>query len=109
MTAALEGGEWSAARLGRTLPQERAGTHCTGGWVGPKAGLDGRKISHPPGRDPRTVQPVGQSLYRLSYPAHTLRLKVHRFSTVPPYTQTSVNFNNLVMQYKEYFMVYRYL
>jgi hypothetical protein len=29
-----------------------------------------RKISPPPGFDPRTVQPVAQSLYRLSYPAH---------------------------------------
>jgi len=34
MTAALEGGEWSAARPGRTLTQERPGTHFTGGWVG---------------------------------------------------------------------------
>jgi len=23
------------------LPLERPGTHCTGGWVGPGAGLDG--------------------------------------------------------------------
>ena len=37
MTAALEGGEWSAALPGRTLPPERHGTHCTGGWVGPRA------------------------------------------------------------------------
>ena len=43
MTARLEGGEWSAARPGRTLPRERPGTHFTGGWVGPRAGLDGRK------------------------------------------------------------------
>jgi hypothetical protein len=49
MTAALEGGEWSAARPGRILPQERPGTHFTGGWVGPRAGLDGRQISSPPG------------------------------------------------------------
>ena len=34
MTAALEVGEWSAARPGRTLPRERPGTHFTGGWVG---------------------------------------------------------------------------
>jgi len=33
------------------LPQERPGTHFTGGWVGPRAGLDGRKISSPPGFD----------------------------------------------------------
>ena len=30
-------------------PRERPGTHCTGGWVVPRAGLDGRKIS--PHRD----------------------------------------------------------
>ena len=38
-------------------PQERLGTHYTGGWVGPRAGLDGRKtrphrdsIPDPPAR-----------------------------------------------------------
>jgi hypothetical protein len=39
-------------------PWERPGTHCTGGWVGLRAGLDGRKISPPPGFDTRTAQPV---------------------------------------------------
>ena len=40
-------------------PQERPGTHCTGGWVGPTAGLGGGgKSRPPPGFDPRTVQPV---------------------------------------------------
>ena len=40
-------------------PQERPGTHCIGGWVGPRVGLDGREKSQPlPGFDPRTVQPV---------------------------------------------------
>ena len=48
MIAALEGSEWSAARPGYTLPRERHGTHFTGGWVGPRAGLDRRKISSPP-------------------------------------------------------------
>ena len=43
MTTALEGDEWSAARPGRTLPWEKPGTHCTGDWVGPRAGLDGWK------------------------------------------------------------------
>jgi hypothetical protein len=33
-------------------PQVRPGTHLTGGWVGPRADLDGRKISSPPGFDP---------------------------------------------------------
>jgi hypothetical protein len=49
LTAASEGGEWSAARPKRTLLPGRPGTHCTGGCVGPRAGLDGRKIS--PHRD----------------------------------------------------------
>jgi len=28
-------------------PQERPGTNCTGGWVGPRAGLDGCGKSRP--------------------------------------------------------------
>ena len=43
-------------------PRERPGTHCTGGWVGPTAGLNrcgkSRSPPHPPGFDPWTVQPV---------------------------------------------------
>jgi len=38
-------------------PGKRPGTHCIGGWVGPRAGRV-RKFSHLPGFDPRTVQPV---------------------------------------------------
>jgi hypothetical protein len=40
-TSALDGGEWSASRPGRAFtPGERtSGSHCTGGWVGPRAGL----------------------------------------------------------------------
>jgi len=37
--------EWSATRPGRNLPLKRPGSHCTGDWVGPRAGLDGWKIS----------------------------------------------------------------
>jgi hypothetical protein len=41
-TSVLDRGEWSASRPGRAFtPGERTpGTHCTGGWVGPRAGLD---------------------------------------------------------------------
>ena len=47
------------AKLRSFYPQERPGTHCIRGWVGPRAGQDGwRKISLPPGFDPRTVQSV---------------------------------------------------
>ena len=50
------------------------GTHCTGGWVGPRAGLDrcGKSRLH---RDSIPNRPAhSQSLYRLSYPAHCVLL-----------------------------------
>jgi hypothetical protein len=53
LTSTLDGGEWSASRLGRFTPGEEApGTHWIGGWVGPRAGLDAldkRKILPLPG------------------------------------------------------------
>ena len=65
MTSALEGGEWLAARPGRTLPPLTTRYHFTGGRVGPRAGLDRLKISLPPGFDPivsrytdRTTRPT---------------------------------------------------
>ena len=39
-------------------PRERPGAHFTGCWVGPRAGLDGRKNLFPTGIRSRTVQPV---------------------------------------------------
>jgi len=42
-------------------PRERPGTNCAGGWVGPRAGLNGCGKSRPPPRfDPRNVQPVAE-------------------------------------------------
>jgi hypothetical protein len=39
LTAALDGDEWCHA-LTALYPRERTpGTHCTGGWVGPRAGM----------------------------------------------------------------------
>jgi len=44
------------------LPQKRRGTRCIVGWVGPRAGLDGRgKSRRPPGFDPQTFQPVASA------------------------------------------------
>jgi len=40
MTTTLEGGDVSVSPLAALYPRERPGTHCTGGWVGPRAGLD---------------------------------------------------------------------
>ena len=40
-------------------PGKRTGTHCIGGWVGPRVGQEGcGKSRPPPGIDPLTVQPV---------------------------------------------------
>ena len=51
---------WMVNATPRALyPRERPGTHCIGGWAGPRTGLDAvRKISPPLGFDSRTVQPV---------------------------------------------------
>jgi len=69
MTTALEEGEWSAARPGRTLPPGKTRYPFYRRLGGPK-GRSGRAENLvPTGIRSRTVQPVVQSLYRLSYPA----------------------------------------
>jgi hypothetical protein len=78
--SALDGGEWWASRPGRALPPGKGppGTHCTGGWVGPSAGLNTEvrgKIFLPlPGIEPRSPgRPArSQTLYWLSYPGSAL-------------------------------------
>jgi hypothetical protein len=41
LTSALDGGEWSASRYDPFTPGERAhDIYRTGGWVGPRPGLD---------------------------------------------------------------------
>ena len=50
------GGQW-ATRSGHFTPRKRPRTHCTGGWMGPRAGLDGSGRSPPLAFEPRTLQP----------------------------------------------------
>ena len=52
-------------------PRERPGAHCIGGWVGPRAVLDGceKSRSHTGIRSPNRLT-RNKSLYRLSYPGH---------------------------------------
>ena len=75
MTAALEGGEWSAGRPGRTLSLRKTRYPFYRRLGGPQ-GRYGRaeNLVHT-GIRSRTVQPVGESLYRLSYRAH-VKVKV---------------------------------
>ena len=70
MTAALEGGEWSAARPGRTLPPGKT-RYPLYRRLGGSQGRSGRAENLvPAGIRSRTVQTVAQSLYQLSYRAH---------------------------------------
>jgi hypothetical protein len=60
------------ATLRPIYPRERPRTLWRGGWVGPRAGLDGcGKSRPPPGFDPRTAQPVAIR-YTDSFPAHNV-------------------------------------
>ena len=68
MTAALEGGEWSAARPDRTLPLGKTRYPLYRRMGGPQGRSGWAEKLAPPGFDPQTVQPVAQPLYRLSYP-----------------------------------------
>ena len=72
---------WVVSNTPRPIyPRERPGTHCTGGWVRPRAGLDGmQKISSSPGFDPRTVQPVASRYIDWAIPVHNFNGKSHQF------------------------------
>jgi hypothetical protein len=65
-------------------PGERTpGTHSTGGWVGPRAGLDtevrGKILSPLSGTEPQSSgRPAcSQTLHRLSYPGSPMGLVYH--------------------------------
>jgi len=82
MTAALEGGEWSAARPGRTLPPRKTRYPLYRRLGGPQ-GRSGRAENLvPTGIRSRIVHPVAQSLYQLSYPSHLLEWVPGLFSGV---------------------------
>jgi len=71
MSAALEGGEWSAARPGRTLPPEKTRYPFYKRLGGPQ-GRSGRMENLVPHRDSIPDRPArSHLLYRLDFPAHT--------------------------------------
>ena len=87
MTAALEVGEWSAARPGRTLLRKdpvpilhEAGWAPGAVWIGGESRLHQDSILDHPARS--------QSLYRLSYPAHSNQAGWKEFP-LPQNVQTS--------------------
>jgi hypothetical protein len=85
-TSALDGGEWSASHPRRALPpgERTPGTHCTWGWVGPRAGLDTEargkilcpcRVSKP---DRPVVQPVVRHYTAWANPAPVVNKKQHK-------------------------------
>ena len=68
-------------------PRERLRTHCTGGWVGLRAGLDWYGKSRPTGIRFPDRPARRQSLYRLRYPARkdyaNEKLQRHRRESNP--------------------------
>jgi hypothetical protein len=69
-TSTLDGGEWPASRRGLFTPGKTANsTHCRGGWVGPRAGLDAVKWRKTSCRESNPGRPVpSSSLHQLSNP-----------------------------------------
>jgi hypothetical protein len=58
LTSALDVDGWSDSRPGRFTARERApGTHCIGGWVGPRAGLDACIGNHKSRQSQNTLHP----------------------------------------------------
>ena len=49
---------------------KRTGTHCKGGWVGSRVGLELAKNMAPKGFDPRTVQAVTSRYTDCAIPTH---------------------------------------
>jgi len=63
-------GGWSTPHPDHFTPGKRHGTHCTEGWVGPRAGLDGWGNLAPTEIRPRTIQPVASRYIDYALPAH---------------------------------------
>ena len=54
LTSALDGVSGQRHAPVAIYPREKSGTHCIGGWLGPRAGLDGCGRSRPPPTGIRT-------------------------------------------------------
>jgi len=104
MTAALEGGEWSVARPGRTLPPGKI-RYPFYRRLGGTQGRSGRAENLvPTGIRSRTIQPVAQSLYRLSYPAHNCIIILCHNIMGPPSYMRSVVGRNVVLRHTPLFL-----
>ena len=74
-------------------PREKAGSHFTGGWVGPRFGLDGRKISY-------------INIYIYIY-THT-HIYIYTHTHIYIYIQNHTQALHVVSKGCKYFMIYIY-
>jgi hypothetical protein len=96
--SALDWGEWSASRPGRAFtPGVRTpGTHWTGGWVGPKTGLDtearGKILCPCRGSNPDrpVVQSVARHYTTLANPAPRVVCMRDIFISIEIWTQDNM-------------------
>jgi len=95
MTAAFEGGEWSAARPGRTLPPGKTQYPFYRRLGGPQ-GRSGRAENLvPTGIRSWTVQPVPQSPYRPRYRPTNRRIQNIKHTHICIYNGTQWNEKNM--------------
>ena len=67
LTSAVDGVGGQRHAPATLPPEKKPGTSCEGGWVDPRAGLDGCGKSHPNSIRSPDHPARSESLYRLSY------------------------------------------
>jgi len=98
MTAALEWGEWSAARPVRSLPPGKTRYPFYRRLGGPQDRSGRAEILIPTGIRSRTVRPVAQSLYRLSYSAH-IKKEIMNLRCILKYVTNLAMFSESYIRY----------
>ena len=74
LTSTLDGVGGQCYAPAALIPRKRSVTHCVGGWVGPRAGLNGTgKSLSLPEFDPLIIQPVASRYTNYAVPARELR------------------------------------
>jgi hypothetical protein len=98
-TSALDGG-WSAPRPRPLEPpsQKKPSTHCTRGWVGPTAALNGCGKSRPTGIRFPDRRARSESLYRLNYRGYVVGFTITKHYSLLALQQWSQFYNTKTLQ-----------
>jgi len=79
LTSTLDGVGVQCHAPAALAPETRRSTHCTRGWVGSRAGLNGWGKSRPIGSRSRDPPARSESLYRLGYSGPQLSAPIKKF------------------------------